>query len=212
MVEILRQLARRQGCTILLVTHDNRILDIADRVLHLEDGKLGSFSAALSADAGHLLTALAHVPGRDALRNLWSGLSEPDFLDLLQRLRAEVEQFLNVMDFAGHGPSAQLFETLLDSIFHRTASVIGASRATLRIGDAVKMELGEGTAAGPNSVSLKARDREHEVIGVAEFTAKADGKEFTQADERALRDFERTFGLLVEVCRRSNGTSQIMSK
>ena len=34
-MEILRQLARRQGCTILLVTHDNRILDIADRVLVL---------------------------------------------------------------------------------------------------------------------------------------------------------------------------------
>jgi putative ABC transport system ATP-binding protein len=35
-------LAREQGCTILLVTHDNRILDIADRVLHMEDGRLES--------------------------------------------------------------------------------------------------------------------------------------------------------------------------
>jgi putative ABC transport system ATP-binding protein len=39
-VEILRQLAREQSCTILLVTHDNRILDIADRILHMEDGQL----------------------------------------------------------------------------------------------------------------------------------------------------------------------------
>lgn len=39
-VEIMRQLAKEQGCTILLVTHDNRILDIADRLLHMEDGYL----------------------------------------------------------------------------------------------------------------------------------------------------------------------------
>jgi putative ABC transport system ATP-binding protein len=39
-VEIMQQLAKEQGCTILLVTHDNRILDIADRILHMEDGRL----------------------------------------------------------------------------------------------------------------------------------------------------------------------------
>ncbi|MGD1932314.1 MAG: ATP-binding cassette domain-containing protein [Leptolyngbyaceae cyanobacterium] len=40
-VEIIQQLAREEGCTVLLVTHDSRILDIADRVLHMEDGRLG---------------------------------------------------------------------------------------------------------------------------------------------------------------------------
>ena len=39
-VEIMQRLAREQGCTILLVTHHNRILDIADRILHMEDGCL----------------------------------------------------------------------------------------------------------------------------------------------------------------------------
>ncbi len=39
-VEIMRKLAREQGCTILLVTHDNRILDVADRLIHMEDGRL----------------------------------------------------------------------------------------------------------------------------------------------------------------------------
>jgi putative ABC transport system ATP-binding protein len=44
-VEIMQRLAKEQGCTILLVTHDNRILDIADRILHMEDGKLSGNSA-----------------------------------------------------------------------------------------------------------------------------------------------------------------------
>ncbi|MGB3300492.1 MAG: ATP-binding cassette domain-containing protein [Phormidesmis sp.] len=39
-VEIMQRLAREEGCTVLLVTHDNRILDIADRILHIEDGQL----------------------------------------------------------------------------------------------------------------------------------------------------------------------------
>ena len=39
-VNLMQKLAQEQGSTILLVTHDNRILDIADRILHLEDGKL----------------------------------------------------------------------------------------------------------------------------------------------------------------------------
>jgi putative ABC transport system ATP-binding protein len=39
-VEIMQRLAQEQGCTILLVTHDNRILDIADRIIYMEDGRL----------------------------------------------------------------------------------------------------------------------------------------------------------------------------
>ncbi len=39
-VEIMQKLAKEQGCTILLVTHDNRILDIADRIIYMEDGHL----------------------------------------------------------------------------------------------------------------------------------------------------------------------------
>ncbi len=39
-VEVMQMLAREQGCAILLVTHDRRILDIADRTIHLEDGCL----------------------------------------------------------------------------------------------------------------------------------------------------------------------------
>lgn len=39
-VELMQKLAKEQNCTILLVTHDNRILDIADRILYMEDGCL----------------------------------------------------------------------------------------------------------------------------------------------------------------------------
>ena len=47
-VNLMQTLAKEQGCTILLVTHDNRILDVADRIVHMEDGKLAN-NAVLSA-------------------------------------------------------------------------------------------------------------------------------------------------------------------
>jgi len=39
-IELLRQLAKEGGCTVLMVTHDPRIQDVADRILYLEDGLL----------------------------------------------------------------------------------------------------------------------------------------------------------------------------
>ncbi len=39
-MELLRQLAKEEGCTVLMVTHDPRIMDVADRIAYLEDGIL----------------------------------------------------------------------------------------------------------------------------------------------------------------------------
>lgn len=37
-VEMLQGMVKNQGCGALVVTHDNRIFDYADRILHIEDG------------------------------------------------------------------------------------------------------------------------------------------------------------------------------
>ena len=39
-VELLRKLAREQSSAVLMVTHDPRIVDVADRLLKMEDGRL----------------------------------------------------------------------------------------------------------------------------------------------------------------------------
>ncbi len=48
-VNIMQKLAKEQGSTILLVTHDDRILDIADRIVHMEDGRLVNNSVKQAA-------------------------------------------------------------------------------------------------------------------------------------------------------------------
>ncbi|MDB9526150.1 DevA family ABC transporter ATP-binding protein [Oscillatoria sp. CS-180] len=39
-VELMQVLAKDKGSAVLLVTHDNRILDVADRIIRMEDGCL----------------------------------------------------------------------------------------------------------------------------------------------------------------------------
>jgi putative ABC transport system ATP-binding protein len=43
-VNLMRHLCETQGSTVLMVTHDNRILDVADRIINLVDGRLESDS------------------------------------------------------------------------------------------------------------------------------------------------------------------------
>jgi putative ABC transport system ATP-binding protein len=47
-VELMEKLAKEQGCTILLVTHDSRILDLADHIVYMEDGYLVNKSGVLA--------------------------------------------------------------------------------------------------------------------------------------------------------------------
>lgn len=39
-VTLFRELADREGCTVLIVTHDNRILDVADRIINMVAGSI----------------------------------------------------------------------------------------------------------------------------------------------------------------------------
>jgi putative ABC transport system ATP-binding protein len=46
---LLRDLAKRQGVPILMVTHDPRILDIADRIVAMEDGRVAAAESGATA-------------------------------------------------------------------------------------------------------------------------------------------------------------------
>jgi putative ABC transport system ATP-binding protein len=45
-VTLMHHMAKEQGTAIVLVTHDNRILDVADRIVEMEDGRISQVSAA----------------------------------------------------------------------------------------------------------------------------------------------------------------------
>jgi putative ABC transport system ATP-binding protein len=41
-VQLFQELAQTEGCTVIMVTHDNRILDVADRIVNMVDGRIKS--------------------------------------------------------------------------------------------------------------------------------------------------------------------------
>jgi putative ABC transport system ATP-binding protein len=56
-IELLRKLAKEEGCTVLMVSHDPRIIDVADRVVYLEDGMI---TPALNPTAHEHSSVLHH--------------------------------------------------------------------------------------------------------------------------------------------------------
>ena len=86
--DLLQKLAHQFGCTILVVTHDHRILDIADRVMLLEDGRMEDLENTLErllAELAILLHTLASGFGELATGPSKPGSTDP-FRNGMERL------------------------------------------------------------------------------------------------------------------------------
>ncbi len=83
----MQKLAKQQGVTVLLVTHDNRILDVADRILHLEDGRLVSFTDAVISNTQHMMSMLAQNQRKGDLVRQVRDMSSQEFSQLLQQVK-----------------------------------------------------------------------------------------------------------------------------
>ena len=59
-VELLQKFAKQEGCTVLMVTHDNRILDVADRIVNMVDGRV--ISDVLVQEAATIAEFLQRSP------------------------------------------------------------------------------------------------------------------------------------------------------
>ena len=134
-VDILHGLATQQGCGILLVTHDNRILDIADRIVTLEDGRLTSFAAGVEANTGHMMAALISLQRKGELIRHVRDLPERQFLELLEHVTSEFRQLLRGMDLTSHELIEALVAEVLDSVTLRIRSLLDAERGTLFLVD-----------------------------------------------------------------------------
>jgi len=134
-VELLHHLAKSRGCTILLVTHDNRILDIADRILTLEDGHLNSFASRLAANTGHLLTAFAQLRHRGELERHVASLSSQQFLEVLEQSTIELEQFLRAVDLGNQEAAGALFDQVLEAVMRKIRDLMRADRCSIFLVD-----------------------------------------------------------------------------
>ena len=48
-MEMMRDLAHKHGRGVVVVTHDSRVLEFGDRIVHMEDGQIAESAAEAAA-------------------------------------------------------------------------------------------------------------------------------------------------------------------
>ena len=130
-VDRMKFLAKEHGTTILLVTHDNRILDIADRIVHLEDGRLSTFSDSVIANNRHMMKMLADNRKKQSIETLVEGLDEPGFNQLLSEITEESKRFLEATALANDLAFKGMLARGLSAFTHKLSQLLNAERSSL---------------------------------------------------------------------------------
>jgi len=140
-VERMQALAKEHGTTILMVTHDNRILDVADRIMHLEDGRLQTFTDAVIANTEHMMQMLAENRQKQPLESVVEEMDETRFRASLAELTQESQHFLQATRLANDAAFQSMLERALRAFTARVARLLDAERASLMLVDPATGEL-----------------------------------------------------------------------
>jgi len=140
-VDLMQGLARKQGVTVLLVTHDNRILDIADRIVHLEDGRLTTFTEHVTANTQHMMGMLARNNRKGDLQRRVAEAPAAELPGLLEQATHGAEEFLRVTELSQDDAFQSMFEEVLAAFTRRFGEEAGAERASVFLVDRARREL-----------------------------------------------------------------------
>ena len=132
-VERMKVLAKEKGTTILLVTHDNRILDIADRIVHLEDGRLSTFTDAVIANNQRMMQTLADNRSKQPLDEMVAALDEQGFKELLQEITTDSQRFQEATALANDVAFKSMLSQGLFAFTRKLGQLLDADRASLFI-------------------------------------------------------------------------------
>jgi len=225
-VDRMKFLAREHGTTILLVTHDNRILDIADRIVHLEDGRLSTFTDSVIANNRHMMQMLAENRQKQPIEDVVEALDETGFKEVLQEITEESQRFLEATALA----SDVAFKSMLargllvdgDSLVLKVARDVevseeiripigsGIAGAVAQSGQAINIadaytdtrfnpEVDKQTGYRTRSIlSLPVKNQMGEVFAVAQLLNRKDGLPFDQEDEARFASFIESTGVIFE--------------
>ena len=153
-VTLFREMADRDGCTVLIVTHDNRILDVADRIINMVAGRIkndsnvhvtekiceylrdteffGDLTPRTMADVANMFHAEDFAPGE----NIVLEGEEGDQFYMIEKGRVAVktratgEQAVNEL-----GPGAYFGEVALIKDQPRNASIVALEPTTCYVLD-----------------------------------------------------------------------------
>lgn len=154
-VDLMQNLAKQQGCSILLVTHDNRILDIADRIVSLEDGRLSTFTRSVISGNKDLMKALARSGQNEELIAKLDEMSEEEFHAVASELTEEFGEFLKSIDAVADETFTVLLDNMLSALALKTGQILGADRVTIFLHDDAKNELWSKVAEADKPLEIR---------------------------------------------------------
>lgn len=149
-IDLIRSLAVSSNRAVLLVTHDTRILDIADRIVTLDDGRLVSFANSIATSTGNVLHAFAHLQRSGDLLKHISSLSSNQFLELLDNMTTEFRQYVRVFQIGSRDAVQTLFDTVLEATTVKMVEIMRADRGTIYLVDKPAGVLRSQIATGAN--------------------------------------------------------------
>jgi putative ABC transport system ATP-binding protein len=155
--DLMRDLAKQRGCTVLLVTHDHRILDIADRIIHLEDGRLSSFSEAVLSNTQQMFSMLAQNNRKGELTRRLSQVPVDEFSSLLDEVTTEFQHFLRLVGMSDADAFDSMLEQVIEAFTIKVGQILQADRATLFLVDAEHGELWSKVAQSDGEKPLDIR-------------------------------------------------------
>ena len=219
-VELIQKLAKKDGVTVVFVTHDSRILDIADRILALEDGRLSSLLATVTSEARSLLQTLARDVRGGELAQRVVRLDVKGFEELLRQATAETERLLELVDLVQGEAFGSLLEQVVVAFTTKVAEILGAEQARLsfledhghefwslvpcghgrvrEVRRTIESSTGGGAAGAEGLLSVSLVDTHGATFGVVELAGKKNGRRFDADDEQRLRSLARSLGLILE--------------
>ena len=193
-VDRMKKLAKDQGCTILLVTHDNRILDIADRIVHLEDGRLSNFSDSVLANNQQMMQLLADSRQKQDIGAEVEAMDEAGFRDRLQEITDEAVRFLDATALANDTVFQAMLEQSLFAITRKLAQLVNAERSSLFLVDrpsqTLLLRITEGLV-GRQEIRIPIGSG---IAGSVAASGKAERVPDAYQDPRFNPDVDKTFG------------------
>jgi putative ABC transport system ATP-binding protein len=193
-IDIMQNLARGRGTTILLVTHDNRILDVADRILHLEDGKLSTFTDAVIANNRHMMRLLA-ADQRKAVLEYVEDMPQDEFVALLEEVTNESRRFRDSIGLATDEAFRSMLDRALRAFTRKLGGLLDAERASLFLMDVERNELWMTIAQEADAESAELRvPADTGVVGHVARTGETLRIDDAYADPRFNPELDRRTG------------------
>jgi putative ABC transport system ATP-binding protein len=187
-VELLERLARRDGATVVLVTHDHRVLDVADRIVALEDGRIASLLDAVALDGRAKLRLVAQSLRHGELVERVRPLDIRGFRELLEQVTDETRRLLELVDLIQGDAFESVLEQVLDAFAAKLSAAVGAERSTIFL---VEPDAGELWSLGPREKGRRGEVHVPMDSGIAGRVART-GRSILAADVTREPTFDRS--------------------